>query len=270
MRRKNFFGMLLLALLAFCFIACSDDDPTPFTFYDDYYEVPIHGTRYISLKTGHRNYEVQIDDPRYAHVTIEDGWSDPNGMIVLSGVLTGETTLIITDNERNQKHVLKVRIVPNYESFYSNTIRENQHPALYDVTTFLMNTPQREVFFLKREPISSTDFKMVLVTQGTYAFSKEGDDLFLTLTYASNDGKFTDAAIAPEPHKFLITKISDHLLHKFNMNLNLGFDTTPAVETSYSSYDWSDAFEMEEMGTTYKVSASVPITSQLPEGILKY
>lgn len=270
MKRKNFFGMLLLSLFAFCFAACSDDDPAPFTFYDDYYEVPVHGTRHLGLKTGHRNYSVEISDPRYAHAIIEDGWTDPNGMIVLQGLLTGETTLIITDNETNKKHTLKVRVVPNYESFYANTIKENAHPALYDVTTFLMNNAQREVLFLKRESISLTDYKMVLVSRGRYAFSKEGDDYYLTLTYATSDEKFTDATIAPEPHKFRITNCSDHLLHKLNQNLNLGFDTTPGAEPSYSSSDWTDALEMEEVGTTYKVSASVPGISQLPEGILEF
>jgi len=271
MRKKNMWGVLLLSLFTVIGLtSCSDDDPTPFTFYDNYYEVPVNGIRHLGLKTGHRDYSVEVEDPRLAYAEIEDGWTDPNGMIVLHGRYTGVTTLVVTDNKTNTKHVLKVRVVCNYESMNIFSSKP-EHPLQKFVhEIFFLNNTERDVLFLKREPISSSDYKMVLVGRGTYAFSKEGDDYYLTMNYPSNDnGVLIETAMVPPPSKFLITDWGDFLRHKLNQSLNLGWETTPDSDSEKGG-NWSYTWKMEEVGTKYKLSGSVPIDAQLPEGILTF
>lgn len=97
-KEKNGYGLWLLLLITLFMGACRNDDPEPLSFYDTYYEVPVHGTRYIGPQTGSGDYFLLLENPYLFSASEEDGWSAPEGMILLRGLLTGESILTITDN----------------------------------------------------------------------------------------------------------------------------------------------------------------------------
>lgn len=237
MRKSYLFGILLLSLVAIIAGGCKDESPDSLDFYEMAYEVPLHGTRYIGIKSGSGDYSIQVENPGLFSASKEDGWSNPAGMLSVRGLLTGESTLIVTDNQTRERANLKVKVVNNYEVFRvsqfcwsDSTMMENKHPILSKMPfVFLINNRMRDVYFADRSgenPAIGNDIR--ILGNGTYSFTMENGKPYLTLTYKEDEnGQLTDAVSAVStPHKFEITQSSEFLLHRLNKNLNLGWETS--------------------------------------------
>lgn len=264
--KNKVFGMWLLSLLVISFAACSDDDPQPLTFYQDYYEVPIHGNRHIGLLSGSGKYTLEVENPQILSATTEDGWSGPKVMIAIYGHLTGETTLKVTDNVSKESQTLQIKVTCNYE--YSVIGGYGKvHPAFEGITYFYMvNNKNRDIYFFARESFDKYGVeKLTTAAKGTYAFEIEDDEVYVTLTYPSDsNGRLTDADIAPTPHRFLATQSNEFILHKLNQNLNLGLYTSP-----WKGDKDLTVLELTEVGTEHKITFNFKYPGQFPEGILE-
>lgn len=266
MRTKYLFGIMLLSLLTISFSACSDDY-MPLSFDQDSYEVPAQGSRYLGLQSGNGEYTLEIKDPQIATASIEHGWSNPGGsMISVYGMQKGETTLTITDNATKETRSLQIRVTDGYEIYHIYNYESN-HPALKETPfIFLIANEARDVYFFSQKKTRVSKDDLLLNAKGRYAFTQEDNNLYLTLTYSSDDnGRLTDATIAPTPHKFLITESSEVVLHRLDKNLNLGL-RTPSLRTSPNPYYYK--MNIQEVGTEYKISGSLEY-GQIPDGILK-
>jgi hypothetical protein len=236
MKTKNTYRLLMLLLLAVFAGGCKDENSEPLDFYEMAYEVPLHGTRYIGIRSGSGDYSVQVGNPGLFQASKEEGWSNPAGMISVRGLLTGESTLIVTDNHNGERASLTIKVTDNYEvlrifQLYrdDSTIAENKHPVLSKMPfVFLVNNKSRDLYFADRSGNESiTESGVRIKGKGSYSFTMEDNKLYLNLIYASNEkGELTnDAAFAPTSHKFQITEHSEFLLHRLNKNLNLSFET---------------------------------------------
>lgn len=269
MRTNYFFGIILLSLIAISFSACNDDN-APLSFDQDSYEVPAQGNRYLGPASGNGDYTLTVSDPQVASAAVEQGWSSPGGsMIVVQGLQKGETTLTVTDKATNETRELHIRVTDGYETYrISQTEPETDLPALKGVPfVFLVANEERDLHFFNQIQTRVTKGDLSKVAQGKYAFSIEGDKFYLTLTYASDDqGRLTDAAIAPTPHKFLITNTGSDLMVRLNKSLNLGLPIASLRNSPAPNYR---VMNLLEVGTGYKVEGSFIEEGMMPDGILK-
>lgn len=118
MKPKN----LLLSTLCCLFTllsSCKDDDNSPLRFYDSEYEVPMGGRRYLGIESGNGDYLLEITEKGIAGAGTETGWTGvPAGrMIYVTGILTGKTTLKVTDKATMETCTLPIKVVDNYEDF---------------------------------------------------------------------------------------------------------------------------------------------------------
>ena len=110
MKTKNVFKLLALIFITLFIGACNDDDPEPLSFYDTNYEVRVHGTRYIGPQTGSGDYSLQVENPYLLSASEEKGWSAPEGMLLVRGLLTGESTLSVTDKRTGETINIKIKV----------------------------------------------------------------------------------------------------------------------------------------------------------------
>ncbi len=266
MKAKELIGLFLLSLATIFAGGCSDDENKPLSFYDDSYEVPVHGTRYIGVESGSGDYTLQVENWGIFSALVDDGWSNPAGMLLIRGLLTGEATLTVTDNQTRETRTLHIKVTNNYEVFRVSAY-ENNHPVLSKAPfLFLVNNQARDVYFVDREEISLTDYRLRVLGKGTYTFTIKDNEPSLTLIYAAdNDGQLTDdPTIASEPHTFRITRSSEFALHRLDENLNLGWETPSG---SYPDEQRSLSMEMEEVATCSKIEGSLEEV-EIPRGIL--
>lgn len=276
MKTDNFYGLLLLLFLTVFVVGCTDDDESEsLLFYQDYYEVPLHGTRYIGLKSGSSDYSLQVGNPGLFSASKEEGWSNPAGMLLVRGLLTGKSTLVVTDNRTGEKANLKVRVVDNYEvlrvsQLYrsDSIIKENNHPVLSKLPfVFLINNKSRDVYFADMDGEKSiTENGIRIQGKGTYSLTKGDGKPCLTLIYATNNnGELTnDAAFVPALHKFQITESSEFLRHRLDENLNLGWETLSKV---YPDNQRGLAMTMKETDSDYKLESKLEQV-EIPTGVL--
>ena len=73
--------------------------------------------RYLGLESGNGDYSLEVKDTRIASAGTETGWSGvPAGrMIYVTGILTGQTYLTVTDNATQETCTLPIKVVDNYE-----------------------------------------------------------------------------------------------------------------------------------------------------------
>jgi hypothetical protein len=267
MKTNNLCRLLLLLLVATLVEACKNDETEPLSFYNDSYEVPIHGTRSIGIKSGSGDYSIQVKNTGVFSAAEEYGWSNPAGMILISGLLTGEGTLTVIDNVTRETRNLKIKVTHNYEVLRVSTF-EDTHPVLSKTPfLFLINNKARDVYFADRSGQPTiTDNGLRIQGKGTYAFTMENGNTYMTLTYATDNNKklTNNAAITPAPHKFQITKSSEFALHRLDENLSLNWET-PAG--SYPVDQQFLAMKMEEVGTGYKLEGSLEYV-EIPQDIL--
>ncbi len=267
MKTNNLNRLILFLLISIFIEACKNDENEPLTFYDDSYEVPIHGTRSIGIKSGSGDYSIQVKNTGIFSATEEYGWSNSAGMILISGLLTGEGTLTVIDNVTKETCNLKIKVTHNYEVFRVSTF-ENTDPVLSKTPfLFLINNKARDVYFADKSGQQTiSDNGLRIQGKGSYTFTMENGKTYLTLIYATDNNKqlTNNAAIAPTPHKFQITKSSEFALHRLDENLNLD------LETSAGSYPVDQQFlamKLEEVGTGFKIEGSLEYV-EIPQDIL--
>lgn len=277
MKIKNVFKLLLLTFITFSIGACNDDDPEPLSFYNVAYEVQIHGTRYIGPQTGSGNYSLQVENPYILSASEEEGWSAPAGMILLRGLLTGESTLTVTDNRTGETANLAIKVTDNYEvlqvfTLYwdesSSKVMKNDHPVFSQIPfVFLINNKARDVYFADRKGENSLTSNGVRIQgKGTYSFTMEDGKPYLILTYSEDEnGQLTDDASAvPTPHKFEITQSSEFLRHRLDENLNLGWET---IAKAYPDSLRGDAITMKGVNSTCQLDGKFEQV-EIPTGVL--
>ena len=277
MKTKKISKLLMLLLLAVFAGACSDDKAEPLSFYNSAYEVPIHGTRYIGVKSGNGNYSVQIENPGLFSASKEEGWSNPAGTLLVRGLLTGESKLIVTDNQTGEAVGLAIRVIENYETlrvstFYwddsTSAIKENKHPVFSKIPfVFLINNRARDVYFADRSGENSAIGNDIRIQgKGSYSFTMENGKPYLTLTYpADENGQLTDAVSAVStPYKFEITQSSEFMRHRLDENLNLGWGT---IAKAYPDSLRGEAITMKGVNSTYQLDGSFE-QIEIPTGVL--
>ncbi len=277
MRTKNASNLLVLLLLAVFAGACSDDDPEPLSFFNVAYEVPMHGTRYISVKSGSGDYSVRVDNPHLFSASEDDGWSNPEGTFLVRGLLTGESTLAVTDNRTGETANLTIKVTDNYEALQISTlywdestskIMENEHPVFSKIPfVFLINNKERDVYFADRSGENSlTSNGIKIQGKGTYSFTTEDDKYYLTLTYSEDEsGELTDnASVIPTTHKFEITQSSEFLRHRLDENLNLGWET---IAKAYPDSLRGESITMKGVNSSYQLDGKFE-QIEIPTGVL--
>ena len=277
MRTKNAFKLLMLLLLAVFAGACSDDNPEPLNFYNVAYEVPMHGTRYISVKSGSGDYSFQVDNPYLFSASEDDGWSNPEGTFLVRGLLTGESTLAVTDNRTGETANLTIKVTDNYEALQisklywdesTSKIMENEHPVFSKIPfVFLINNKERDVYFADRSGENSlTSNGIEIQGKGTYSFTTEDDKYYLTLTYREDEsGQLTDDVSAVSiPHKFEITQSSEFLRHRLDENLNLGWET---IAKAYPDSLRGESITMTGVNSSYQLDGKFE-QIEIPTGVL--
>jgi hypothetical protein len=277
MRTRNIYKLFMLSLLAVFAGACSDDEPEPLSFYNGAYEVPIHGTRYISVKSGSGDYSVQAENPYLFSVSEDDGWSNPEGTLLVRGLLTGESTLSITDNRTGETANLTIKVTENYEvlqvfTLYwdesTSKIMKNEHPIFSKIPfVFLINNEARDVYFADRSGENSlTGNGIIIQGKGSYSLTMEDDKYYLTLTYSEDEnGQLTDDVSAVStPHEFEITQSSEFLRHRLDETLNLGWGT---IAKAYPDSIQGDAISMQEVSSIYQLDGKFE-QIEIPSGVL--
>ncbi len=277
MRTKNAFKLLMLLLLAVFAGACSDDNPEPLNFYNVAYEVPMHGTRYISVKSGSGDYSFQVDNPYLFSASEDDGWSNPEGTFLVRGLLTGESTLAVTDNRTGETANLTIKVTDNYEALQisklywdesTSKIMENEHPVFSKIPfVFLINNKERDVYFADRSGENSlTSNGIEIQGKGTYSFTTEDDKYYLTLTYPEDEsGELTDdASVIATPHKFEITQSSEFSRHRLDENLNLGWET---IAKAYPDSLRGESITMKGVNSSYQLDGKFE-QIEIPTGVL--
>ena len=277
MRLKSVYKLLILLLFAVFVEACSDDETEPLSFYNLVYEVPIHGTRYIGVKSGSGDYSVQVENPGLFSASEDKGWSDHAGMFLIQGLLTGKSTLTVTDNRTGETADLTIKVTDSYEVLQvfdlywddaAAKIMDNEHPVFSKMPfVFLINNQTRDVYFADRSGENSlTGNGIIIKGKGTYSLTMKDDKPYLTLTYPTDDnGQLADDASAVStPHKFEITQSSEFLLHRLDVNLNLGWET---VAKAYPDSLRGQAITMEETHSIYKLEGKFE-QIEIPTGVL--
>ncbi len=277
MKIKNVSKLLLLTFITLFIGACNDDDPEPLSFYDTYYEVPMHGIRYIGPQTGSGDYSLQTENPCLLSASEEKGWSAPEGMILLRGLLTGESTLTVTDNRTGETANLTIKVTDNYEALRISTlywdestskIMENEHPVFSKIPfVFLINNKERDVYLADRSGENSlTSNGIKIQGKGTYSFTMEDGKTYLTLIYPGDEnGQLTDDVSAVStPHKFEITQSSEFLRHRLDENLNLGWET---IAKAYPDSLRGEAITMKGVNSSYQLDGKFE-QIEIPTGVL--
>ena len=117
MKPKHFCSAALCCILILLSACNKDDNDNPLRFYNDTYEVPMGGIRYLGLESGNGDYSLEVEDQRLISAQVEHGWSTPGGSaIYVRGILTGKTTLKVTDAATLESCLLKIKVVDNYEA----------------------------------------------------------------------------------------------------------------------------------------------------------
>ena len=109
MKPKHFCSAALCCILILLSACNKDDNDNPLRFYNDTYEVPMGGIRYLGLESGNGDYSLEVEDQRLISAQVEHGWSTPGGSaIYVRGILTGKTTLKVTDAATLESCLLKI------------------------------------------------------------------------------------------------------------------------------------------------------------------
>lgn len=176
MRNKNLFDFFLI-FLCFCFTNCSDDEKTKdihhLSFEKDYYERPLIAAKSIMVRSGNKDYSVEIENPSILDVKID--LSSPIGMgnLEIYPKQKGETTIQIKDNIAHEIANLRIKIVDSYLHLdINNPIRP---PYKQGDEIFLINNDNKDFYLY--------DDELKIKSTGNYKFSIEENIPYLELTY---------------------------------------------------------------------------------------
>ena len=272
---------LLLTILALILMAsCDKAEYQSLSFYSDYQEVPIHGTAFISPKTGSGNYTLEAENPLLISTEMQTGWSSETGMIAIQGKLTGNTWLTVTDNVTKESQKLKIKVTDNYETMRitkANKSDKGEVPpfpaSLSNIEWIsLVNNKARDFYLINRESISHTDYVLKVCGKGTYTLDKEVEDYHLTFSYLVDEkGQPTlDEGLGKTVSYCFRTSMNDYALHRLNQNLNLVFDTSmPTDWKEFITHEWDTVVTMEGIDTEYKMFGLLLPGFEMPVGFLK-
>lgn len=265
----------MLCCILTLFSGCKEDEENPLRFYNSEYEVPMGGRRYLGLESGNGDYSLEVKDTRIASAGTETGWTGvPAGrMIYVTGILTGQTYLTVTDNATQETCTLPIKVVDNYEdikllrSYLSNLPNgdENLLPGISDI--FLINNHVRDAYFFKQGEQTAFSSGLTLITQGSYKLEKEegnNEKAILTLTFSE------DAATPVSDHKFILWG-NAYVFHRLDKSLNLNWNTPPIGETRTSPAP-PPSYALEEIaggepGTGRQLGFTLS-EQEIPAGIL--
>jgi len=278
MKTRNASKLLFLTMISLFIGACNDDDdPEPLSFYYTHYEVPVHGTRYIAPETGSGDYSLSVENPYLLSVSEEDGWSNPAGMFLIRGLVTGESILTICDNRTGETANLAIKVTDNYEALWvsslywdesTSQVMDNEHPVLSKISyVFLINNQARDLCFADWSGGNSqTGSQLIIKGKGTYSLTMEGDKPYLTLIYAEDEnGQLTDdASVVSTPHKFEITQSSEFLRHRLDESLNLDWET---IAKAYPDSLQGEAISLKGVNSTYQLDGKFE-QIEIPTGLL--
>jgi hypothetical protein len=272
-KSKLLFQFIIIVMLI---TSCDKTESQSLSFYDDYREVPIHGTVMIGPKTGSGNYTLEVQNPVLLSAEVENGWSSPSGMIAIRGLLTGKTALTVTDNVTNESQKIRIKITDNYETLsISEAILEDKDaefpPTLKNIEFIvLVNNKERSLYLINRERISLTDYVLKVRGKGNYHFMNKDDRYHLVLSYPVDEEKqpaLNEISTTHVTSSYML-EIPDYALHRLNQNLNLGFETSmPEQADEIVRMDGETVIHMEEAEKGYKLQAGLTII-EMPVGFL--
>lgn len=267
---KSYVNLFLLLAMTVFVVGChGDNHPNALSFYENTYEVPIHGSRTVGIKTGSGNYSLQVGNPSLVSASKQDGWSNSSGVFVIQGFITGETKLTVTDNKTGDICELGIKVIDNYETFRISMIK-NEHPLFSKIPfLFFVNNVSRDVYFADMSGEKNIiDNGIRIKGKGSYHFSIDGDQTYLELSYAvDNHGELTDnTSFEVKKHIFDITKKTDFILHRLDENLNLGWNTPGS---NFSNEEVGLVMTMKDEETGFEIESSLETKSiEIPPNIL--
>lgn len=263
MKTNQLLMAFTLFLLGISFAACDDkDEIKDFKIYEGSYNIPLNASTYIYIKSGNNDYTLRIENPELIEAKVLYDNTLDEGRISIISKQKGETTLYITDNVCKETLEVEIKITDSCICF---RMGDNEHPALGTVNpVILRNNNTRNAYFLRWDNTTSENHVIAL---GTYNFITENNNRYLILNYASNEnGEFTDAAIAPTEHKFLLTdRTEQKALQHLDTCLDLGWELGPELRTSYPPNGYF--MELTEIETECSISGYVEEVFTIPVGL---
>ncbi|WP_455593479.1 hypothetical protein [Bacteroides sp.] len=232
MKPKNFNKTILFSLFAVFLLACNDDEKKtfPFNLEQTSIEIPAQRTCDFSVISGNGDYTFHIDNNEIIDVYFVPDINVPFGVIRVDSKQKGETTLSVTDNATQTTIKLPVKVTDKYIGF---NITESNHTALtLNRWVYLVNNERKDAYFFENNPDEQCPAS--LLAKGSYEFTMENNNAYLTLYYSESEGQFTEAAIAPTAHKFNISESELRVLQilKIYLNINCWDNLLPESRTS--------------------------------------
>jgi hypothetical protein len=255
---KTYLKTLFASLFAICLTACSnDDDKTkPLQFEKTSYEARIKTTTGIDILGGSRNLSVTIEHPEILDATIKV-YESREVQLMIDGKQKGKTEVSIKDNETDEVATLTIKVTDLYIPF---CIFRSNHPALAEGLVFYLVKDEKHSCYFARPDAQGYE----VFTQGTYDFQLKSDEYssYLTLYYSEDEGKFTEATIAPSPHRFDITDNSSTTFHMIN---TIFLDKNDKANRSIQPI----ILNMKGVDSNYEVEATLLRNETIQEGILE-
>lgn len=255
---KTYLKTLFISLIAICLTACSNDDDNmkPLQFEKTSYEVCITRTTGIDLSGGSRDLTVTTENPEILDAAIKMN-EDGTTQLRIEGKQKGETKVSIKDNVTNEMATLTIKVTDLYLPF---RVYRSNHPALVNDLVFYLVKDERHSCYFARPKQDTTGYE--IITQGTYNFQLETDKYYLTLYYSEDGGKFTDATIAPSPHKFDITDSNSTILNMINIILS--------YKAGKENRDLAPiTLNMKGIDSNYEIETTLLKNGIIPEGVLE-
>ena len=218
MRIKTLECCAFLWAIVALFSACKEEK-AGLRFYEDSYEVATGRIRYLGIESGNGDYTLEVANPSIAAAGVEHGWTaQPEGnAIYVKGMLTGSTSLTVTDNATGESRVLAIKVTDYYE-----TLRQDSTGLYF----FLINNEAHDLYVFTRGKASLADNGLRLASTGRYDITRKGDDYYLSFRYAGEDEETEVYG------KYLVTDIHPYLLHRLDVKLDLQLNT-PAYTGEY-------------------------------------
>lgn len=270
----NTTNRLLLPLFALILMTgCDKIEHESLSLYSDYREVPVYGTVLIGPKTGSGNYTLEIENPYLLSAEVQTGWSSPSGMIAIHGILTGKTSIIVTDNVTKESKKVQVKVTNNYEVLRISKYEDDPlPPSLSNVEfLYLVNNKAKDLYLVSRENISLTDYVLKVRGKGKYKINTEGGDYNLTLSYIVDKNEqptIDETSAITVSNSYLIT-MGSYALHRLNQNLNLSFETSlPENAENVARINGAAPIEMKNIHTEYKLQGELWPFMEMPVGHL--
>jgi len=269
MKLQNLSGSLLLILLTVVFTACSDNEREPYylSLSVDKCEAPIGRNSYIPILSGNGDYAIKVANNEIVEAKA-DFSTYPNmafGVIRIQSKQKGETIVTVTDNITRDVKTLKVKVTDNFVGF---RITESDHQALSkERWVYLVDNERKDAYFFEK----GNNGIRGLLAHGSYQFTVESSIPYLTLYYSESNGQFTDATIAPVPHKFNIKDNKEVTFNLLSYMLHVDWGTLGAfTKMQYTRTSVTVPVYMRmKAEDTDKVVTAVYDYNYIPQGVLQ-